>query len=307
MQFTSDTPERRDLCGFTLIELLAIVAVVALAGAMLLPILARTQPDVRASQCLANAKQLAVSVQMYISDNSGFFPPNPDNGTMAPGQCWCDGNVSGGMPGDPLAAQTFNPDTLTNVTLTLLAPYLNRNAAVFSCPSDPRIGTYTGTNVTLTGKTVRAARSVSMNAGVGTITPAYNGTGSGNVPDLPVNGPWLTGAVGGNRHNNPWTTFGSSSDFSLVAPAQIFLIADEDPWSIDDAALEVSAGTPEWVDFPATFHDHGCTFSFCDGHVELHRWSGTSVVLTGFASLRSVVSTDPDWNWVWQHATILFP
>jgi len=62
----------------------------------------------------------------------------------------------------------------------------------------------------MVSKKVPAARSVSMNEGVGTVDPTFaaNGFGHSGRPTLPTNGPWLTGNHGENKHDNPFGTYG---------------------------------------------------------------------------------------------------
>jgi prepilin-type processing-associated H-X9-DG protein len=82
-------------------------------------------------------------------------------------------------------------------------------------------------------------------------------------------------------------------------------MVDEDPWSINDGALAVSAGTAKWVDYPATFHNNACGFSFCDGRAQVHKWQGTSMQCNGpTVGARPVTFTDPDWRWLVQHSTV---
>jgi len=119
-----------------------------------------------------------------------------------------------------------------------------------------------------------------------------------------VNGPWLTGSHGGNRHNNPWATFGKTTDFVKTSPSDVFMMVDESPWSINDGGLAVSAAVPEWVDYPSTLHNNGCGFSFCDGHAEMHNCRGTSLVLHAEAGTKGVAAGYLDWIWVWTHSSI---
>ena len=285
--------------AFTLIELLVVIAIIAILAAMLLPALARAKQRAYAVYCTNSGKQLALAFHMYTGDFSDLYPPNPDDHTTLTNYNWCAGDA--GVSG----AQEFNPDILRDPNETLIAPYINQNVAIFKCPADKRSGKYQGTDPSLLNQTVPAARSVSVNEGVGTIDPGFAGGGAhSGVPNIPTTGPWLTGSHGGNQHNNPWATFGKSTDFSKVSASQIFLTVDESPWSINDGAFAVSAGTPEWVDYPATYHASACGFSFCDGHAEIHKWRGTSMVLNASPTGPSpVIPNDLDWNWVWTHAT----
>ena len=49
------------------------------------------------------------------------------------------------------------------------------------------------------------------------------------------------------------------------------MTVDESPWSINDACLGVSAEVAKIVDWPATFHNNACGFSYCDGHAEVQQ------------------------------------
>ena len=299
--------------GFTLIELLVVVAIIAILAALLLPALGKARTRAQGVTCMNNAKQLALAFFLYAEDSTDYFPPNPDDGTTTAGYNWCAGDVTGGMPGDttPLGAHTFNPDILRDPLQTLAAPYVAKNIGVFHCPADPRTGLYQGNDVSMLGKTVPAARSVSLNQGVGTIDPGFaaNGGSPGSHsgrPTIPTMGPWLTGTRYQNQHDTPWATFGKTTGFTNISPSDVFLMVDERPWSINDGALAVSAGVSKWVDYPATFHNNACGFSFCDGRAQVHKWQGTSMQLNGPppSGGRSVPANDPDWLWMVAHSTV---
>ncbi len=65
---------RRRLKAFTLIELLVVIAIIAILAAMLFPVFARARESARKIQCLSNVKNLAMAVQIYLSDYDRFPP-----------------------------------------------------------------------------------------------------------------------------------------------------------------------------------------------------------------------------------------
>jgi len=64
--------------GFTLIELLVVIAIIAILAAMLFPVFARARESARKIQCLANVKNIATAIQMYLTDYDRFPPDNHD-------------------------------------------------------------------------------------------------------------------------------------------------------------------------------------------------------------------------------------
>jgi prepilin-type N-terminal cleavage/methylation domain-containing protein/prepilin-type processing-associated H-X9-DG protein len=310
IRFPANTRRQENdlLClgAFTLIELLVVIAIISILAALLLPALAKARQKAYHIQCMSNAKQLALACHMYTSDFYELFPPNPDDGNLTPGHNWCAGDVSGGDLYGVAGQQTFNPDVLSDPATTLVAPYINKATGIFKCPADRRFGSYSGMNPALRGTKVPAARSIAMNQGVGSICRSYNsGGGHSGAPCLSVNGPWLDGSHG-NRHDKPWATFGKTTDFNVMSPALVFLTVDENPYSINDAALAISGAAAKWIDYPATFHNHGCGFSFCDGHAEMHKWKGSAIDVY-YEGPPQNPCTRPadqaDWLWVITHAS----
>ncbi|HWY74382.1 MAG TPA: prepilin-type N-terminal cleavage/methylation domain-containing protein [Verrucomicrobiae bacterium] len=60
--------------GFTLIEMLAVIAIVGLLAALLLPALGRTQAKARRVQCLTNLRQTGIGFHSFLHDHSDNFP-----------------------------------------------------------------------------------------------------------------------------------------------------------------------------------------------------------------------------------------
>src|SRR5512140_1327180 len=64
--------------GFTLIELLVVIAIIGILAAMLFPVFARARESARKTQCLSNVKNMAMAVQIYLTDYDAF-PPTEHN------------------------------------------------------------------------------------------------------------------------------------------------------------------------------------------------------------------------------------
>lgn len=60
--------------AFTLVELLAVIAVIALLAALILPAINKAIDRALAVQCKNNLKQLGVGITLYQSDHNGKFP-----------------------------------------------------------------------------------------------------------------------------------------------------------------------------------------------------------------------------------------
>jgi len=72
-------------------------------------------------------------------------------------------------------------------------------------------------------------------------------------------------------------------EFLHRSALKTFLLVDEHPDSINDAAFATKSdgvdkpGTAQTIDFPASYHNGACGFSFCDGHSEIHKWRGSKI------------------------------
>lgn len=124
-----------------------------------------------------------------------------------------------------------------------LGHYLGNNVKVYQCPGDPRKSTmpaYRGTP---------ACRSVAMNC--------YIGVG------------WSGG----------YLVYSKTSDLVRPGPVNTFVILDEG-LSINDGffATDMDTFDPNnlpgkaTTDVPATYHAMAGSFSFADGHSEIHSW-----------------------------------
>jgi hypothetical protein len=109
--------------------------------------------------------------------------------------------------------------------------------------------------------------------------------------------------------NHPYATFGKWSDFQLARPSEIWVFVDDDPWTINDAAMQVIAESPDAVDYPNVYNDNSTAFSFADGHAETHKWKSNVWVHNGVPSRSSFQAGAvtglgyQDWYWWASHAT----
>ena len=62
------------------------------------------------------------------------------------------------------------------------------------------------------------------------------------------------------------------TDLNYGGTANLWLLMDENPYSINDGFFECNPDKDGWVDFPASYHDGAGGLSFCDGHAQYHKW-----------------------------------
>jgi hypothetical protein len=139
-----------------------------------------------------------------------------------------------------------------------------------------------------------------MNQGVGTKGVCAAGANA----NATVDGPWLNGAHS-HTANNPYATFGRWSDFKSVRPSEIWVLVDDDPWTINDSSIAVIAAMPDFIDYPNVFNDNSTTFSFADGHGETHKWKSTIFVHNGVPARTTAIPglQYQDAFWWASHAT----
>jgi prepilin-type processing-associated H-X9-DG protein len=255
--------EKTGAGGFTLVELAVVIATLAVLAALLLPALAGTKPNTQAFQCLENQRRLIVAWQMYAQDNSDILPPNDYPYVTAAPQ---DGTIKNWVFGTMYkVVDAISTTELVDPRLTCLALY-NTNPAVYKCPAD----------ITLFQGHQRV-RSVSMNSAVGTVWWSDSNHHGMKTPGSAVGGGWLPGYY--NDSQTTCRTYGKITQMTKPGPSSTWVIADENPDTINDGSLVVSMGQII-VDFPGNYHNGAVGISFADGHSEIHKWKDAFLALT---------------------------
>lgn len=60
--------------AFTLIELLVVIAIIAILAAILFPVFAQAKEAAKATADLSNARQIGISVKLYLADSDDMMP-----------------------------------------------------------------------------------------------------------------------------------------------------------------------------------------------------------------------------------------
>jgi prepilin-type N-terminal cleavage/methylation domain-containing protein/prepilin-type processing-associated H-X9-DG protein len=276
----------RETRGFTLIELLVVIAIIAILAAMLLPALAKAKAQTQGVYCMNNTHQLSLAWIMYATDNNDRLCPNRDGGAV---QGWqgASANWSKNVPYSTISWaggwEDFTPNTTDNTNLNNLkfgsiGSYSSKNTGIYKCPADIYLAKQGSQDLP-------RVRSNSMNGFVGDrVGDASNGAND-----------WYPAYV----------QFIKYTSLVNAGAANIWLLVDEHPDSINDGWLIPDMTAKMFEDLPASYHNGACGISYCDGHSEIHQWHGKTIVPVKQTQYDGFAGDPNDINWFQLHSTIL--
>jgi prepilin-type processing-associated H-X9-DG protein len=245
---TEASLEKRRREGFTLVELIAIAGVLTLLISALAPALGRTRSGSEGFRCLNNNRALIQAWAQQAGDNGevllgSLLMPNRE--------LWMAGAV------DFNPGNRSNTDTNQDLVKSPLWAYTTKRSDMVRCPADK-------STLKIQGVLYPRLRSISMSSAF-----AW-----GDFLDRTYSGP----------AQSKWRVYDRMP--AIINPLHTYVFVDEHPDSLNDSQfVNACTGNEEGdmpqtstlVAYPSNLHNGGATFSFADGHVEIHPWVGAKL------------------------------
>ena len=285
--------------GFTLIELLVVISIIALLIAILMPALNKAREQATGSVCLANQKNLMLAYIMYADENDdrvvgGYVSESNNSYGLACDYQWVyypqddDGNAADVYQGGIVPTLQYR---INGFRKGKLWKYLQTHE-VYHCPGDSR----DRKGAVVSGADADMAylftyRSYSLPDCLSAL------------PDAQIDPRWsyLKNSIRKmNQVRNPSRRYAFVED-AFRSRSTRYYCFNPHGWSFEPWTNGVADG--EWWDPLASFHNKAGTYSFFDGHVEMHHWvhQGTVEYSLNRVDPRPIpdIEVNEDIKWLW--------
>ena len=115
----------------------------------------------------------------------------------------------------------------------------------------------------------------------------------------------IAGAAGGLT-TTAYRVYTKDANIVLPGPANLWMLVDENPYSINDGYFEEIPTDAGWVDCPASYHNNACGINFCDGHAQIRKWTDQTVLKWNHAADGGAYGSATTQDFIWfvkQHTT----
>ncbi|MGA2174673.1 MAG: prepilin-type N-terminal cleavage/methylation domain-containing protein [Verrucomicrobiota bacterium] len=276
------TSAKADEKAFTLIELLVVIAIIAILAALLLPALANAKRQTQGIDCMSNLKQLSfAAMSLYTADNRGFMAPNGSESfqpTLAEVLAYLSGTAGNTDPQwCPGREDETQMSSNVFIMVGLIYPYVKTDK-VYLCPADKS---------TVPGSKLPKTRSMSMNAFMSTAPESL-----------------------GNVDTSKCHIYYKETDLTIGGAANLWLLMDENPYSINDAFMIIDPTKGGWIDWPATYHLKANGIAYADGHCLIHKWTDPLVLnddkeTSSTGAVSPPTPGYPDFQWISSRSTVM--